>query len=175
MDKEDFKYELLKSNRKIFRIGLTLLLICGTTCALIIGFMGLTERSAIVGVCLFGLFVLIGLFMMISGLRAKGKIKSGEHELLIAINNQTNYVVWVYQHTMTTKAEFATKKHKNFSLILYTESGKRLGFMVKEESRLIEMINFLSSKFPNALVGYTEENRIAASDIIGQEIKHLPF
>jgi hypothetical protein len=171
MNLQDFKNELIKSYNKQFKIGLTLFLMCGAVSALIIVFVGLADRSAIVGLCLFGLFVLIGLFMMISSIITKRKIKSDQHEILVAINNKTDSIAWIYQHVMTTQHELSNKKHKNHIVFAYKMDGKAHRFMLKEEIQVHAMIQYLSEQFPRALVGFSEENRMAASKVVGKEIK----
>ena len=130
-----------------------------------------SERTTIVGLCIFGPFVPLTLFMLINSLRTKAKIISNEHEILLAIKNKENFIVWVYQHTMTTTQEHTNHKHKDYSLIMHKPNGKSLRFMIKEESQVHEMIDFISSKFPMAVVGFSEENRMEVSKIIGKEIK----
>ncbi|MDG1475966.1 MAG: hypothetical protein P8Q14_02365 [Vicingaceae bacterium] len=172
MNLQGFKNELIKSYNKQFRIGLVLFLMCAAVCALIIVFVGINNRGAIAGLCIFGLFVLIGLFMMISSIITKGKIKSDQHEILVAINNRTDAIAWVYQHVMTTQHELSNKKHKNHIVVAYKLDGKAHRFMLKEETQVHEMISFLAEQFPRALVGFSEENREAASKVIGKEIKN---
>ena len=171
MNIEDFKEELNKSYKQIFKIGLILFLLCGGISAAIIAFSDEFDRTTIVGLCIFGLFVVIGALMVVSATITKGKIARGEHELLLAIRNNENLIVWIYQHTMTTQHELSSKKHKNHSLQAYKSDGKPFRFMVKSEERLHEMITFLSAQFPSALVGFSEENRKEASQIVGKEIK----
>jgi len=175
MNLESFKNELIKSYNKQFKIGLVLFLLCSVVNALIVVFVGLSDRSAIVGLCIFGLFILIGLFMMISSIITKGKIKSDQHEILIAINNKTDAIAWIYQHVMTTQHELSNKKHKNHIVVAYKLDGKAHRFMLKEEAQVLVMITFLSEQFPRAIIGFSEENRLAASKVIGKEIKATTF
>lgn len=172
MNLQDFKNELIKSYNKQFKIGLVLFLMCTVVSALIVVFVGFNDRSAIAGLCIFGLFVLIGLFMMISSIITKGKIKTDQHEILVAINNKTDAIAWIYQNVMTTQHELSNKKHKNHIVVAYKMDGKAHRFMLKEETQVHAMISFLAEQFPRAIVGFSEENREAASKIVGKEIKN---
>ena len=175
MDNKEFKSELIKSYNQLFKIGLILFLICGLITLSILIFMGLSERTAIAGLSIFGLFVFIGATMMISSLMIKQKIKTDRHELLIAIRNNDNFLVWIYEHIMTTQHELSNKQHKNYMVTAYKKDGKILKFMLKEQSKVHDMIEYLSSEFPNALTGFTEENRIEAGKVLGQDIKKTFF
>lgn len=171
MNLEGFKSELLAAQKRIVRIGLILFLICAGICAAILAFSDTSSRTSIVGLCIFGPFTLIGLLMFITSNQKKQKIKSGDHELIKAIQNKTDLVVWVYQQTMTTQHEMMAKKSKNFHIMIHKKDGKFLQFMPKTEAQVQAMIQFLSEQFPNAVIGYSEENRKLVSQQIGKEIK----
>lgn len=173
MTLQAFKFELEKSYNQLQRIGLILFLLFGSICTLTLIFVSEYDRSIIIFLCLFGLFAPLGFFMFLTSIRNKKKVRNGEHEILEAINTGNDFVVWFFQHTLITKNELITKKNKSHSLQIYTKGGKPIRFMIKSEERLHEMIAFLSGHFPNALIGYTEENRLEASEIIGQKIKRM--
>jgi hypothetical protein len=175
MNINEFKVELIKSYNQILKIGVILLLMCGSISSAIIIFGDFSQNTTIAGLSIFGLFVLIGLGMMTSSLLIKRKIKTDTHELLIAIKNKENLLIWIFEHVMTTQHELSNKKHNNHIVTAYKKDGKIFRFMLKQESQVQEMITFLSSQFPHALIGYSEENRIETGKVLGTEIKQSMF
>lgn len=172
MNLDGFKSELINAQKRIIKIGFRFLLICGGISALILFFAGTTNRSAFILGCIFGSFGVIGLLMMITSILKNKKINSDEHELIKAIKNKNDkLVIWIYQSTMITEYKTAAHQHKSFYLILYKSDGKKFQFISKTEAQTQSLIEFLSSCFPNALVGYSEENRRLASEIVGKELK----
>lgn len=173
MDIVEFKSQLIKAQRRMLRHGFMFFFFAAVVATLVIIFVGLSDRSGKVGMIFIGMFLVIGLVMMIKSLNEIGKIRSGEHGLIKAIENKLDYpdyVVWIYQLTMVTKHEMIEHKSRHASLIIRNNIGKSLVFMPNSEEQVHDLIDFLSSEFPNALVGFSEENRKKASKIVGKEL-----
>lgn len=169
MNLEQFKLELIAAQKRILKYGLWFFLISGIVAVLVIVFGGGFDRSVIIGLCFTGLFLLIGFFMMFTSFKWIQQIKSGEYELIKAIENKLDfpdYIVWIYQSTMVTEHNVIAKKSKNYHLVVNNNKGRVFQFMPNTEQQVQDMIEFLSERFPNALVGYSEENKKLAKERI---------
>lgn len=102
-----------------------------------------------------GIFVLAGLLLLIVPIRASLNMKNGKHPLVNAITqNDTQYVLWMYEYITRVRSGPATRTdHKIWILC---RDRKHFSVDVKK-SKAQEVIDYLSLKFPSAVVGYTKE------------------
>ncbi len=151
MDHNEFLKLLSKSSRKQRNVSIFILIIgllfvagavvkfdtMGTTGQIVLGSSG--------GIC-----ILLAVFMIVKAAKMAAEVKSGEHPLLKAMmTGDQNFVLWVYQHVTTVNNVQRTADHQVW---IYSSSNKPIILFTKG-SNAGSIIEYVSSKFPNALVG----------------------
>lgn len=165
MDYSGFQSVLTRSKRKIAIVGVILAL-CGAP--FIIAVIVSESRAMYWGFGLF--FVLLGVLITIISVRDLSKMKSGKLPLLNAMNgNERDYLVWIYLKQINSKVE-GVKVGTAHNVVLYTKHNKMQELVLGKKTSPEEVINFLHSQFPEAYVGYTDENRAAVSKILNKKV-----
>lgn len=149
----EFKAVLKKSSVKILIIGIFVLLI-GLP---ILGANFYDESKTsywVIGL----LFVALGLLMTVKPILDISSIKSDNHPILKSIQTGTkDFIVWVYIKEITSKVE-GVKVGKSNNVVIVTKLNKMIELVLNNKTSPEELIEYVKSQFPNALVGYTDEN-----------------
>lgn len=149
----EFKSVLKKSSVKILIIGIFVLLI-GLP---ILGANFFDESKTsywIMGL----LFTGLGLLMVIKPILDILSINSDTHPILKSIQSGTkDFIVWVYIKEITSKVE-GVKVGKSNNVVIVTKLNKMIELVLNNKTSPDELIDYVKSQFPNALVGYTSEN-----------------
>lgn len=166
MNYDTFKSILAKSNQKILLVGFILLFI-GVP-ILISNFIGSSKVAAwIISL----IFIILGLLVIIRSVNDLSKIKSDSFPLLKAIKqNQLNYIVWIYQKEITSKVE-GVKVAKSNNIIVWSNNNKHYEIVLNKKTSPSEIIKYLSTLFPKAYVGYSEEIKKEVESLILKKIK----
>ena len=154
MNFETFKTLLIKSNRKIFLVSLLLL---GIGIPMAIGSYMADNNKA--GLIISGIFIVLGLLVLIRSLSDSGKIKNDEHPLLYALKNQqSDYLIWIYAKEIISNVQ-GVDVGKSSNIMLYSKDNKLIEMALGRKEDPNAVINYLSNAFPKALVGFSEENK----------------
>lgn len=157
MNDDSFIKLLTKTGTKMLIIGLSI-----SAFAVFMIWLGLSgadsemTQGTFIGLMIFaGIFLLVGLFMILMPLNTSMKIKNGKHGLVNSIrNNDSSYIVWFYEHIINVKSGPA--KNSAHKIWLYSVDDKHYSVDVKK-TQVPEVMQYLGSKFPGATVGYTAE------------------
>ncbi|MBK9592300.1 MAG: hypothetical protein IPO32_12675 [Crocinitomicaceae bacterium] len=114
------------------------------------------STSTIVILSIFGgLFLLVGLLLIILPVRASLNIKNGKHKLLNAIQeNDTAYALWIYEYV--TKVRSGPASNTDHKIWIMCADKNHFSIDVKK-NKAQEVIDYLVTKFPDAVIGYTKE------------------
>lgn len=163
MNYSEFKTILAKSKRKIGLIGLFI-----TLFSILLLFVNKASEGSTAGYIIIGLMLLIGLIMMIS-FKDLIAIKSDEYPLLKAIKeHQSDFVIWMYQKQITSTVEGINAGTSN-NLIVCTKNDKMHEIVLGKKTSPADLINYLHTEFPEALIGFTDENKTAVNKILGKK------
>ncbi len=157
MNHESFKMILAKSAKKQFRIGV-LLGIIGLLFAAIpfLDPADIGTGGLIVFIILTCLTLFIGVFLIYLGRKTTNQLKFDNHPLMAAIlNGDQTFILWFHEQVTTVK-NFESRA--DYQIWLYHRSIKPITISVKK-GEVEGTMSYLSQHFPNALVGFTEENR----------------
>lgn len=108
---------------------------------------------------IFGLlFIGLSLFMIIKPIRDLSSLKSDSHPILNAIKTgDKNFIVWIYIKEIISNVE-GVKVGKSNNVVIVTKMNKTMELVINRRTSPDELINYVKSEFPNALVGFTNEN-----------------
>lgn len=165
MDYSGFQTVLTKSKRKMAIVGVFILIV---GLPFIIAVFA-SENKVLYWV--FGLlFSLLGLFMIITSVRDLSKMKNGDLPILKAINQkEQDYLVWIYLKQINTKVE-GIQAGTAQNLVLVTKNGKTQELVLGKKTPVSELVDYLSEQFPNAYVGYSDDNRSAVSQLLKKKV-----
>jgi hypothetical protein len=157
MQDKDFIKLMTKTGTKMLIIGFSI-----TAFAVFMIWLAMSgadsemTQGTMIGLLIFaGIFLLVGLLMIIMPLNTSSKIKNGKHGLVNALlNNDANYIVWYYEHIINVKSGPA--KNSAHKIWIYSADDKHYSVDVKK-TQVSEVIQYLGSKFPTATAGYTAE------------------
>lgn len=149
----EFKSVLKKSSVKILVIGIFILFI-----GLPILGANFYDESKTVYWIIGLLFMALGLLMIIKPLLDILSIKSDTHPILKSIQTgNKDFIVWVYIKEITSKVE-GVKVGKSNNVVIVTKLNKMIELVLNNKTSPDELIAYVKSQFPDALVGYTTEN-----------------
>ncbi len=115
----------------------------------------LGTAGKVTGFIFAGIFILVGLLMLLIPIRASLKIKQGKHPLVNAVtSNDPAYILWYYEHITHVKSGPARNTAHTIWMLGRDKKQYTLGV---KKGKVEEIFNYLASKFPNALVGYSKE------------------
>lgn len=160
MNDQEFLKLINKTSRRNLIIG-----ICITAFAGFMFWLGLSgadsemasmSKGGIITFYVFaGVFLAVGLLMIVIAVRTKSKIKNGSHPLVNAIEKSgSDYVLWFYEYVVEASAGPA--KNTGHSIWIRCTDKKQYTINVKK-NMVQDALAYLSAKFPNALVGYSKE------------------
>lgn len=157
MNNASFKIILAKSAKKQFRIGI--LLFCIGLMFAAIPFLDPSEMGTgglVIFVILTSLTLFLGLFLIYSGRKTTNQLKFDAHPLMSAIlNGDKTFILWFHEQVTTVKNFESRADHQ---IWLYHRSNKPITISVKKDEVEATM-DYLTQHFPNALVGFTDENK----------------
>jgi len=157
MNHETFKEILAKSGKKQVRIGILLFGIGLLFTA--IPFLDPSDVGTgglIALIILAGVTLLLGFYLIYAGRRTKAQLSRGNHPLMSAIlNNDQLFILWFHEQVTAVKNFESRADHQ---IWLYHRSNKPITISVKKD-QVEPTMNYLHIHFPNALVGFNEENR----------------
>lgn len=149
----EFKSVLKKSSVKILIIGIFILLI-----GLPIFGANFYDESKTSYWVMGLLFIGLGLLMTIKPTLDILSIKSDTHPILKSIQTGSkDFIVWVYIKEITSKVE-GVKVGKSNNVVIVTKLNKMIELVLNNKTSPDELIDYVKSQFPYALVGYTTEN-----------------
>lgn len=165
MNYEFLKSSLVKSKFRILFVGvLTALLGAGS----LIGALG--PDSKIVYWVFAGIFLAIGLLILGMALKGIIEIKSEKYPLIQAIKQkESDYVVWMYDKRIAAQVEGITVS-KSSNVVIYNKHGKMTEIVLGRKIPANNVIDYLSSQFPDAHVGYDSATRETVSKILNQKL-----
>jgi len=95
-----------------------------------------------------------GIVLVFEPIRSLFAIKSGKHPLIAAIESKDfGYIIWLHEYKNKLKSRGTDK-----SIWMYTLTGKKFVLSFKK-GKLTEALTYLSTVFPDAQVGYSDEAR----------------
>ncbi|WP_412476417.1 DUF6709 family protein [Flavobacterium sp. TBRC 19031] len=154
MNFETFKSILIKSNKRILLVSILIFLI-GIPMAVGSWFANHNKAGLIISI----IFILLGVFMLSKAIKDLKKIKNDTLPILYAIKNkQSDYIVWIYQKEIISKVE-GVKVGKSNNIIVCSKDNKHIEFVLNNSISPESVISYLSNAFPNAYLGYTDENK----------------
>ena len=156
MTNDQFFTLLSKTHTKNIRIGIFILLFGLITVIGAVAFGGADfgNFGKIFMLALGGLCILLGIFMPLKAINAGKDLKAGKHPLAKAIlENDKNYVLWFHEQVYTVENVKQTAAHQ---IWIYNRNNKADTISVKRNDTN-DVMNFLAEKFPDALMGYSEE------------------
>ncbi len=118
------------------------------------------------GLLIFGVvFTLIGLLLLVLGLKRISAVNNGEHPLIKAIEQKDQeFVTWLYMNITTVNGV------KSHGVMIVKQDGKPITINARKENVASGIIEYLSIQFPSALIGYDDETRKAASERLGRKV-----
>lgn len=160
MQDSDFIKMISRSGRKMGIIGFFILAFGGFMVWLFVsGADSEAEKMStggkITGMVFAGIFIVVGLLMLVISINTSLKIKGGKHPLVNAIqSNDPGFILWYYEHITHVKSGPARNTAHNIWLMSNTK--KQYTISIKK-GKVEEMFAYLATKFPTALVGYSKE------------------
>ncbi len=158
MERAEFEKLIGKSNVKSIVVGL-FILVFGV---FIIWLMLSGADSEMDDIPLGGMIVLwalaaltvfAGLLLIYIPVKTKRQINNGNHPILSAMDrNDHTFIVWIYEHI--TQVQGGGSNHQ---IYIFLKNGKRIN-IGSNQNQSQEIIHYLSSEFPDAILGYSEEN-----------------
>ena len=112
--------------------------------------------------------ICIGSAGLIGGqaVRTKIQLKSGKHPLLQAIDSgDTGHLVWIYENVSGVKGGGS-----DHYIYAYNSENKLYTLSLKKK-RIAEAMQYLQSKFPDAVFGYSDEIVAQMKSTIGDKVK----
>jgi|GEM_PF-2739717 len=157
MSNEEFFRLISKTTKKNRIIGVFLLLFGILT---IVGAVTLGSDTSIGGLIvlyvLSALCLLSGVILIVKSAQSASQMKNGSHPLAGAIlKGDQSFVVWFYQQVHTVNNVNATAAHQ---IWICDRTNKNTIISVRA-SAADDVMQYLSSKFPGALMGYSEQNK----------------
>ena len=155
MELSEFKKKLRKGNITVMIVGLFVLAF-GVFIAWLY-FSGADKSSdigvggEIVLIILIIICVGVGGLMMYTTFKNGMLVRGGKHGIVKAINEgDKSYLVWIFENITNSNG---TTLH---AIWAYNSQGKQYNIRVKK-NEVKKYIAFLSSHFPNAVLGYTDD------------------
>lgn len=164
MNYVEFKKILKKSSVKILVVGVVITLVG-------LPFLGANfYDESKTSYWIFGiLFSAIGLLIVIKSILELGKIKSDTHPLLNAIvKGDKSYLIWVYQKQIISKVEGANVG-KSTNMMLVSKENKLIEIVLNKSTSPSEFTQYVINQFPNALVGFSEENELKVKNLFKKQ------
>lgn len=166
MTDQDFIKLLSKTSRKSFIIGLFILAFGAFMIWLDLSGVdkkGISGSGKIVLYVFAGLFIAVGLLMVVRHLKNTSKIKNGEHALINAVNGTNDhYVLWFYENIIQVRG--GGTAHQIF---IFGKDKKNYNVNVAK-AKVPEMLQYLNFKFPGALKGYSKELQAEYNNLVGK-------
>jgi len=123
---------------------------------------GMGTGGKITGLIFVLLFVFVGILMLVISIRTSSKIRQGKHPLINALSgNGDPYILWYYEHVTHVKSGPA--KNTAHNIWLLGRDKKQYTINVKK-GKVEEAFDYLATKFPNAMVGYSKEMEAAYNE-----------
>ncbi len=165
MNLETFKKHLSRSKRNQLFAGIFILLV-GVLMLVAIFF----SENKISYWIVVGFFFAIAIFITAISVKSLYLINSGKDPLLRAINEQDKgYLAWIYRNELTQQVG-GINAAKSSIIIFYNRDGKQSQISIKRESIALGIIEYLSSEFPLAHLGYSKETREAVSKLLNKKL-----
>lgn len=109
-------------------------------------FMGVLSGLCVVGA--------VALFRKAG--KSRAQVKNGTHPLLNAIQNgDRSYVTWFYEEIVTVNNVNTTAAHQ---ILIFDRNNTSATVSVKG-AQVADIFQYLHTHFPEALMGYSEENK----------------
>ncbi|MFT5583716.1 MAG: sporulation protein YlmC with PRC-barrel domain [Cognaticolwellia sp.] len=168
MDYKTFKGTLLKSIIIVGVLGAIVLLMGVGT----ILYMLTSPESSVIGLSLFGgLFILLGGFFLYKSGPAIIRILTDTHPVLKGIKDgERDAILWLYQKQIeTTAAGQSVGTSNNISLFL--KNGDSVELILGSSASPQEMMDYIQENFDIPYIGYSEETRVAVTELLGRSVK----
>lgn len=168
MDYKTFKGTLLKSIIIVGVLGAIVLLMGVGT----ILYMLTSPESSVIGLSLFGgLFILLGGFFLYKSGPAIIRILTDTHPVLKGIKDgERDAILWLYQKQIeTTAAGQSVGTSNNISLFL--KNGDSVELLLGSSASPKEMMDYIQENFDIPYIGYSDENRVAVTELLGRSVK----
>ena len=129
-----------------------------------IGILGciafIVKDYSIYGVVAFAFLAVSGAYGYYLNLKQEAVMKSG-HPLIKAMEaGNSDYIKWFYVTVLTHKRTIKAANFKTYYVDAYDEEKNVLDIGLDDEEQCKRMAALLSSKFPNAVQGFSEEIRL---------------
>ncbi|UKN00132.1 hypothetical protein K6119_10340 [Paracrocinitomix mangrovi] len=169
MELADFKKILGKSNTKksiiatfilLFGVFMLWLILSGADSEMDeVGVGGLIVLWVLIAIC-----ILIGGFILFQSIKSTMDIKNGKHGIVAAINEgNKGYLIWIYEHVTSVKGGGS-----DHYIYAYADNGQLHTISIKKK-RVKGIFDFLSTHFPNAVLGYDDE----IAKRMNENLKHI--
>lgn len=168
MNDENFKKLLSKSRIRVAVIGAVIALAGAVMLASLIVMHETRPAYWVVT----GIFLLLGLSVLIFSLRDLLQIRSGAWPLLKAIEEgDQSYIVWIYNNEILSQVG-GTAVGKSSNIMLYNRHGKLIQVVLGKKASLSAdtVIGYLASEFPAAHVGYSDQTRAAVGRLLNKKL-----
>ncbi|MDX2361370.1 MAG: hypothetical protein QNK23_11230 [Crocinitomicaceae bacterium] len=110
----------------------------------------------------------LGLLVFFQAIKTIASIVDETHPVLIAIKSKTDFIVWIFQ---ANQVEEGSERVVQKQVTAVDLNGKKYAFARSSEREVWEILDYLSSEFPNADVGYSDELRKSVSEKIGKKLR----
>lgn len=159
MNRQEFEQIIGKSNIKQLIIGIFIFAFGAFIAWLVLsGADSEMDDMSIGGMIV--IWILCGLCLLFGGaliwmpIKTSRQVKSGNHPILKAIDTgDRGFVVWAYEHITQVKGG-----GKDHFVYVFTREGKQINLSVKGK-RVQEILTFIQNEFPNAFIGFSEEQQ----------------
>lgn len=112
---------------------------------------GIIFMGVLSGLCIVG-----GVALIRKAVQTRSQVKNGQHPLVNAVQNgDTGYVEWFYEEIVTVKNVDTTAAHQ---IWIHDRHNKCITLSVKG-TQVQGILKYLQQHFPDALVGYSDENK----------------
>jgi hypothetical protein len=103
------------------------------------------------------LFIALGVFMLYKSISDLNKIKAGELPLLRAIaTKDSGFIVWMYVQEIKSSVE-GVKVGTTNNVMIFDRNHKSESILLGRKENPHDLLNYLSTCFPDAKIGYTPE------------------
>lgn len=157
MTDQEFSTLISKTSKKNRIIGLFFLIFgLGMLAVLTLTNQNLTTGLTIGAWVIISLLIFLGVFSIAMASKTLSQINNGTHPLINAIQTgDQSYVVWFHEQVITTENIQATATHQFW---IYNKNNKSTIVSIKR-TQTQELFDYLATRFPNAIMGYSTENR----------------
>jgi sporulation protein YlmC with PRC-barrel domain len=117
------------------------------------------------------LFILLGGFFLYKSGPAIIRILMDTHPVLKGIKNgERDAILWLHQKQIeTTAAGQSVGTSNNISLFL--KNGDSVELLLGSSASPKEMMDYIQENFEIPYIGYSDENRVAVTELLGRSVK----